>query len=1070
MRDERTHRVIRSAQIAKLNGRKHFKLHLENAPERLPDEMLDWPELESLELENFTGPMIDLVRLTGLRKLTILGRTISPDLAAATQIRELTVCSGLLKALPELSSLTFLDRLTIECYSCLETFPDLSQLDKLTYLSLIAHSLKELPDSFGGLSALRQCSLQVCGLDHLPSGFDHLRCLEELHLHLGPAKLPDPVIGCIPSLKRLLIGLDGPNSRECSPEFELPESFAGLTGLCELAVDQRLLRVPDIIFGLESLERLALRGIREMPKEIGRLAHLQDLSLMSCQLTRLPEELAACTDLRRCDLSLNRLTEVPAWLLQLPALEELDLEFNPISSLPDFSSGNNLRTLLINGPIACLPQSIAHCTALEWLELSRTNLEQLPAELSMLSRLKKLELRDNSKLLQRPAVLDALPPSVKLETHNNAYQSPQADNAQTDDEQSDEEQLTEDGASAIAHHRKAHRWIHGIAVQGSSITLDVEAVLPTSDYPYSEREDWMLSLDDGALAFDRVTSPMKRPYDCSYHREYFTNSAENIPVGNENRTRISLYLHGEGRSAEIFLPGDENCIESPVGALPRCHSYGSACIDVLAVSEDEIYMTAQLKWIERVHILLRGSARGRVWRIIAQRRHQMFSSLAYSRGSVLASVRGPLAGIYSIEDGRLQPVIFGVDAPLIVVADDRLIFGGGESSAIFTARGREIESGWNLNFIASVATPSASCDSDESEVWAVEQLKSEGFLTPVDEPGPSGRQEESVETLEAWRRAVAACDAKEFADAATATDELVKEYPSPLIWRLRADCCARADRFADAIESCEAVLRTQPLDTKILALKVKLLERSGADLATTEAARTALYDAGYLATTVVFADTWLDLHSNFGSVEDRLREALAVRPDCAPLLRSTALLRMLQDRIEEAEALCVRAAALDPDSDQMKQSFALLAQVRGDARAAWRWYGQLSAEFLRQTPVAAFNLFALGPTNDSFGRETVRAMTSILREAPEYSPAYNNRAYSLYLCGERTVARRDAGLAVLFDKRNGPAWLTKASLDLAAGEIEAARASIECALEAGILPAEIIAEKELEPLFTELSS
>jgi len=1070
MRDERTHRVIRSAQIAKLNGRKHFKLPLENAPERLPDELLDWPELESLELENFTGPMIELVRLTGLRKLTIAGGTISSDLAAATQIRELTVCSGLLKALPELSSLTFLDRLTIDCYSCLETFPDLSQLDKLTYLSVIANSLKELPDSFGSLTALRQCRLQVSALDHLPSSLDRLRCLEELHLHLGPAKPPDPVIGCIPSLKRLIVGLGGPNSRAYSPEIELPESFAGLTGLCELDVDQRLLRVPDFIFGFESLERLALRGIGEMSKEIGRLAHLRDLSLMSCQLTRLPAELAACTDLRRCDLSLNRLTEVPAWLLELPALEELDLKFNPISSLPDFSPGNNLRTLIINGPIACLPPSIAHCSGLEKLELSRTNLEQLPAELSMLGRLKKLELRDNSKLVERPAVLDALPPSVKLEAHNNAYQSPQADNTQSDDERSDEERLTEDDASTIAHHRKAYRWIHGITVRGSSITLDVETVLPTSDYPYSEREDWTLSLDDGALAFDRVTSPMKRPYDCGYHREYFTNSAERIPVGNENLTRIPLYLHGEGKSAEIFLPGDENCIESPVGALPRCHSYRSACIDMLAVSENEIYMTAQLTWIERVHILLRGSARGRVWRIVTQRKRQRFSSLAYYRGRVLASVRGPLAGIYLIEDGRLEPYIFGVDAPLIVAADDRLIFGGGESSAIFTARGREIESGWNLNFIESTTTPSAPCGSDESEVWAVEQLKREGFLTPADEPRLSGGQEESVETLEAWRRAIAACDAKEFTAAATATDELVKKHPSPLIWRLRADCCARADLFADAIEACEAVLRTQPLDTRILALKVKLLERSEADSATAEAARTALYDAKDLGTTVVFADTWLDLHANFDNVEARLREALAVLPDCAPLLRSTALLRMLQNRIEEAEVLCVRAAALDPDSDQMKQSFALLAQVKGDARTARHWYGQLSAEFLRQTPVAAFNLFSIGPTNDSFGRETVRAMTSILREAPEYSPAYNNRAYSLYLCGERTVARRDAGLAVLFDKGNGPAWLTKASLDLAVGDTEAARASVKGALEAGILPAEIIAEKELEPLYAELST
>lgn len=97
-------------------------------------------------------------------------------------------------------------------------------------------------------------------------------------------------------------------------------------------------------------------------------------------------------------------------------------------------------------------------------------------------------------------------------------------------------------------------------------------------------------------------------------------------------------------------------------------------------------------------------------------------------------------------------------------------------------------------------------------------------------------------------------------------------------------------------------------------------------------------------------------------------------------------------------------------------------------------------------------------------------MTQILTNWPELSAAYNSRAYAAHLCGERKVALRDARLAVRYERRNGPAWLTKAAIELAGGEEEYALASARKALEAGVTMEMIRAEADLAPLLATLAS
>lgn len=69
MRSKKTHHVIRDVQKAKLNRETWFKVYREWVPKELPDELLDWPELESLELQHYEGPLAGLARLKSLKRV-----------------------------------------------------------------------------------------------------------------------------------------------------------------------------------------------------------------------------------------------------------------------------------------------------------------------------------------------------------------------------------------------------------------------------------------------------------------------------------------------------------------------------------------------------------------------------------------------------------------------------------------------------------------------------------------------------------------------------------------------------------------------------------------------------------------------------------------------------------------------------------------------------------------------------------------------------------------------------------------------------------------------------------------
>ena len=173
---------------------------------------------------------------------------------------------------------------------------------------------------------------------------------------------------------------------------------------------------------------LSNRKLRELPKEIGQFRALEQLDLSANQLQSLPEELAELPYLHSLSLNTNRLEEFPCFLGRLRNLQQLFLGINKIKTLPKTAEGfQSLRNLqlfdnqleevsfsffqaedfgtlnLSRNPLRRLSLfGQGQLGQLRKLELSGTELDQLPADIGCLYSLTHLDLSYNPHLEELP--------------------------------------------------------------------------------------------------------------------------------------------------------------------------------------------------------------------------------------------------------------------------------------------------------------------------------------------------------------------------------------------------------------------------------------------------------------------------------------------------------------------------------------------------------------------------------------------------------------------------------------------------------------------------------------------
>lgn len=184
------------------------------------------------------------------------------------------------------------------------------------------------------------------------------------------------------------------------------------------------------------------QNLKNLPPTIYHLDNLKILDIGDSGLIRLPEEsegepgLSNLSELTHLDLRDNKLTSLPSTIYQLGALKVLDVSNNKLSKLPEVESGqadlSNLKDLthlyLANTQLTDVPSTIYELINLEELDISENALKELPkveegaAGLSNLTKLTYLNLR-KTQLVDLPAEIERLQGLITLSLAENQLKS-----------------------------------------------------------------------------------------------------------------------------------------------------------------------------------------------------------------------------------------------------------------------------------------------------------------------------------------------------------------------------------------------------------------------------------------------------------------------------------------------------------------------------------------------------------------------------------------------------------------------------------------------------------------------
>lgn len=258
-------------------------------------------------------------------------------------------------------------------------------------------ALTALPDGLAACRRLRKLAIGSSPVTRLPDWLGRLPELEELEIGLAEIDEIPSLGGCgrLRSLKLVF----------CEKMTALP---AGLEALAELELAYTpIARFPG---ELRQLRQLTLHrfGLKQLPEELRRFAHLALLDLKNNELQEIPSWIAELSQLRVLRLHGNPLAAIAPAVFALPRLEELDLDRcgGALTALPEtLGELRSLRILRLTGhKLAALPDSIGDLAKLEILAVAENRLAALPESIGRLSALRQLDLRRN--------LLPTLPPTI----------------------------------------------------------------------------------------------------------------------------------------------------------------------------------------------------------------------------------------------------------------------------------------------------------------------------------------------------------------------------------------------------------------------------------------------------------------------------------------------------------------------------------------------------------------------------------------------------------------------------------------------------------------------------------
>jgi Leucine-rich repeat (LRR) protein len=142
---------------------------------------------------------------------------------------------------------------------------------------------------------------------------------------------------------------------------------AGKNNVLELTISNSD-SIPRLVFEMKNLRRLTIRnGLKQIPKEIGKLSKLEYLYMLENDFNTFPSEIIYCTKLKEIRAVNCKIRDLPKELFEMRALKSLILRNNLIERLPcDFIDNFILKELNLKfNRLILLPNCIQRLYALE---------------------------------------------------------------------------------------------------------------------------------------------------------------------------------------------------------------------------------------------------------------------------------------------------------------------------------------------------------------------------------------------------------------------------------------------------------------------------------------------------------------------------------------------------------------------------------------------------------------------------------------------------------------------------------------------------------------------------------